>query len=148
MAASPRLYHYTLMFHTFVLMNLFNQINCRKLGLKDFNIFERFINNFWFIAVLAGEFVAQWFIVEIGGVIFRTTSLPLGLHLVALCLGAGSLAVGAALKFIPEELVDRIPVVINEEAGDEGVDILSKMHKRVVGHYQKSETQRLLDDSQ
>jgi Ca2+-transporting ATPase len=67
--------HYTIIFHTFVLMNLFNQINCRKLSVTDLNIFKRFFNNFYFLVVLAGEFAAQWFIVEWGGLIFRTASL-------------------------------------------------------------------------
>jgi magnesium-transporting ATPase (P-type) len=67
--------HYTIIFHTFVLMNLFNQLNCRKLSVTDLNIFNRFFNNFYFLTVLAGEFVAQWFIVEFGGLIFRTAPL-------------------------------------------------------------------------
>jgi len=32
--ATPRTYHYTFMFFTFILMQLFNSINSRKLGLK------------------------------------------------------------------------------------------------------------------
>jgi Ca2+ transporting ATPase len=67
--------HYTIIFHTFVMMNLFNQINCRKLSVTDLNIFKRFFNNFYFLIVLAGEFAAQWFIVEWGGLIFRTAPL-------------------------------------------------------------------------
>lgn len=30
--ATNRMYHLTFMFNTFMMMNLFNQINCRKLG--------------------------------------------------------------------------------------------------------------------
>jgi Ca2+-transporting ATPase len=32
--ATPRTYHYTFMFFTFIIMQLFNSINSRKLGLK------------------------------------------------------------------------------------------------------------------
>lgn len=49
--------HYTLLFHTFMMMNFFNQINCRKLGAKEFNVFKNFFNNFWFIVILAGQFI-------------------------------------------------------------------------------------------
>jgi magnesium-transporting ATPase (P-type) len=49
--------HYTMMFNTFVLMNLFNQIACRKLGWKDINIFDNFFNNLYFFLVIGGEFV-------------------------------------------------------------------------------------------
>lgn len=48
--------HYTMLFHTFVLMNLFNQICARKLDMEDKNIFANFFNNFWFLVVLGGEF--------------------------------------------------------------------------------------------
>jgi len=54
--ATNKAVHYTLLFHTFVLMQLFNQINSRKLGIKDFNVFERFANNFNFLLILAAEF--------------------------------------------------------------------------------------------
>ena len=42
---------HTFIFHTFVLMNLFNQINCRIIYEKEFNIFGTLFNNsmFWFI---------------------------------------------------------------------------------------------------
>jgi magnesium-transporting ATPase (P-type) len=145
MVVTNKTYHYTLVFHTFMLMNLFNQINSRKLGLKDFNIFERFFNNFWFLVVLAGEFVAQFFIVELGGIIFRTAPLPWDMQICAISFGVGSLIIGAALKATPPEWVEKIPVIINEEATEEGNDLLSKVHKRVQGKYQKSETERLLD---
>ena len=55
--------HYTFLFNTFMMMTIFNQFNCRKLGLKEFNIFDRFLNNPFFLIIVAGEFVAQWAIV-------------------------------------------------------------------------------------
>lgn len=64
-----------MIFHTFVLMNLFNQLNSRKLGWRDFNIFERFFNNFKFLLVVSAEFVFQYLIVLYGGAIFRTAPL-------------------------------------------------------------------------
>jgi len=49
-------YHYTLVFNTFIMMNLFNQLNCRKLESNEVNIFAGFFNNFLFLLILAGEF--------------------------------------------------------------------------------------------
>lgn len=69
--------HYTMLFHTFVLMNLFNQLNSRKLGWRDFNIFDQFFNNFYFLLIVVLEFAAQYFIIEFGGSIFRTAPLNL-----------------------------------------------------------------------
>jgi hypothetical protein len=53
------------------------------------------------------------------------------MQITAISFGVGSLIIGAILKATPPEWVEKIPVVINEEASEEGDDILSKMHKRV-----------------
>ncbi len=53
-----RTIHYTFLMNTFILMTLFNQVNSRKLGHKEFNIFQGFFNNFLFIFTILGEFVA------------------------------------------------------------------------------------------
>ena len=42
---------YTMVFQTFVFMQLFNQINARKLGDREFNVFHKFCNNAWFICL-------------------------------------------------------------------------------------------------
>lgn len=34
-----KVYHHTFLFATFMFMNIFNMLNARKLGVKDFNIF-------------------------------------------------------------------------------------------------------------
>jgi len=57
-----KMLHYTFLFNTFVMMQLFNSFNCRKLGLKEFNIFSRIHNNLLFIVIVAGEFIIQWII--------------------------------------------------------------------------------------
>lgn len=44
----------TNIYNTFVFLQIFNQINCRKIGAKDFNVFENFFHNFYFLAVLFG----------------------------------------------------------------------------------------------
>jgi magnesium-transporting ATPase (P-type) len=58
-----KLEHYTIIFHTFVLMNLFNQFNSKKLGWTERNIFNGFFNNFKFLLVVLLEFVFQYGIV-------------------------------------------------------------------------------------
>lgn len=44
--------HYTMIFHTFVFMQVFNEINCKKLGESDFNVFADFFNNSLFIFIM------------------------------------------------------------------------------------------------
>ena len=55
--------HYTMIFHTFVFMQVFNQINCRKLGESEFNVFEGFFNNSLFIMIMLVTIVVQILIV-------------------------------------------------------------------------------------
>jgi len=43
--------HMSIMFHTFCFLQLFNQINCRVVGVKDYNVFTRFFSNWIFIAM-------------------------------------------------------------------------------------------------
>jgi Ca2+ transporting ATPase len=42
---------YTIVFQAFVFMTLFNQINARKLGSRDFNVFAGFFNNWLFLLI-------------------------------------------------------------------------------------------------
>ena len=44
---------YTIIFNAFIMMQLFNMINARKLGEREFNIFSGFFNNWMFLAVYA-----------------------------------------------------------------------------------------------
>ena len=65
-AGSDRLKIDTICFHTFILMNLFNQINCRVLDANEINVFKTLLNNpmFWF--VLAGEVLLQQLMIDLG----------------------------------------------------------------------------------
>lgn len=111
--ATDRSIHYTFMFQTFVLMNLCNLVNCRKLSGevdKEFNIVERIHHNWWFLIVLLAELNVQYFMVGIGsGAVFQTTDLTLSQHLTAVFLGMGSWGVAAAVKATPYEWTDRFP---------------------------------------
>lgn len=43
--------HLTIFFNTFVFLQLFNEINCRKLLKSEYNIFSGFFNNWIFIVI-------------------------------------------------------------------------------------------------
>ena len=53
--STPIKQHYTIMFNTFVLMNLVNMVACRKLAWDDTQIFRHFFNNKLFLFVFAAE---------------------------------------------------------------------------------------------
>jgi len=144
-SATNRTVHYTFLFNTFMMMNIFNQINCRKLGMKEFNVFANFFNNILFIIIVGGEFVAQWFMVSIGGQLFRTTPLPFSMVLASVLFGAGSLLVAVILKTIPEQHVEKITFELDETGVREGEDIISRVYRKIKGSLERSETERLLE---
>lgn len=92
---------YTIVFQTFVFMQLFNQINARKLGERDFNVFKDFFNNFMFLFILILTFGIQMLIVEFGGKYMR--AYPLSMRDNGICFGIASFTLiwGLILKFVP-----------------------------------------------
>lgn len=55
---APPSEHYTIVFNTFVLMQLFNEINARKIH-GERNVFEGIFNNAIFCTIVLGTFVVQ-----------------------------------------------------------------------------------------
>lgn len=49
----------TICFHSFVLMNMFNMINCRVVEKDELNVFKKIFNNWYFWLVLAFEILIQ-----------------------------------------------------------------------------------------
>ena len=108
-------YHYTILFNTFIFMQIFNFFNARKLGVREFNMFSRTFNNWLFLGVLALIILAQVAMVEFGGRMFNVA--PLNGKQWAGCIiwGAGVLLVSVILKLTPEHWVDKIPVKLDEK---------------------------------
>lgn len=55
---SPPSQHYTIIFNTFVLMQLFNEINSRKIH-GERNVFSGIFRNLIFCSVVLGTFISQ-----------------------------------------------------------------------------------------
>lgn len=83
--AKPRLILDTLIFHTFILMNIFNSINCRVVDPNEKNVFKTLLNNplFWFITLI--EVSAQCGMLflgamdGLGSILLGTTGLTAGM---------------------------------------------------------------------
>ncbi|XP_012582295.1 PREDICTED: plasma membrane calcium-transporting ATPase 4 isoform X2 [Condylura cristata] len=97
---SPPSQHYTIIFNTFVLMQLFNEINSRKIH-GERNVFSGIFRNIIFCAVVFGTFVSQIIIVELGGKPFSCTKLTLSQWLWCLLIGIGELLWGQVICTIP-----------------------------------------------
>lgn len=130
-----RLQHQTFMFQCFVMMNLFNMVNCRVLGSiparpvtieessvnevahtgtdgREFNIFVRIHHNWWFLIILLAELNIQYIMVGYNAFapLFTTTPLTFSMHLTAVLLGLGSWIIAALIKLTPAKLVYAMPI--------------------------------------
>ncbi|XP_053572892.1 plasma membrane calcium-transporting ATPase 1 isoform X2 [Bombina bombina] len=92
--------HYTIVFNTFVMMQLFNEINARKIH-GERNVFEGIFNNMIFCSIVFGTFVIQIIIVQFGGKPFSCTELTVDQWLWSVFLGMGTLLWGQLVTTIP-----------------------------------------------
>lgn len=99
----------TLVFNTFVWMQVFNQWNNRRLDNK-FNIFEGLLKNWFFIGISAIMCGGQVLIIMVGGRAFHIAhekQTP-AMWAYAIILGFISIPVGVIIRLIPDSLVARL----------------------------------------
>ncbi|KAK3381554.1 hypothetical protein B0H63DRAFT_524263 [Podospora didyma] len=99
----------TLVFNTFVWMQIFNQWNNRRLD-NHFNIFEGLTKNWFFIGISILMCGGQVIIVRFGGEAFKIAPTPQSATFwgYALILGAISIPVGIVIRLIPDQLLERL----------------------------------------
>ncbi|XP_048012866.1 plasma membrane calcium-transporting ATPase 1a isoform X4 [Megalobrama amblycephala] len=97
---APPSEHYTIVFNTFVMMQLFNEINARKIH-GERNVFEGIFNNLIFCSIVFGTFVIQIVIVQFGGKPFSCVGLNIEQWLWCVFLGFGCLLWGQIISSIP-----------------------------------------------
>lgn len=82
-------------------LQVFNEVNSRRVGKYEYNVFSGLHTNWVFIAIIAITVIVQALIVEFGDDVFRTAPLSLEEWGYSVAIGAGSLVVGFILRFIP-----------------------------------------------
>ncbi|XP_048409132.1 plasma membrane calcium-transporting ATPase 1-like isoform X1 [Stegostoma tigrinum] len=97
---APASEHYTIVFNTFVMMQLFNEINARKIH-GERNVFEAIFRNPIFCSIIVGTFLIQIIIVEFGGKPFSCSGLTLDQWLWCIFIGVGELLWGQVISTIP-----------------------------------------------
>lgn len=94
----------TLVFNTFVWMQIFNQWNNRRLD-NNFNIFEGLTKNWFFIGISALMCGGQVLIIFFGGAAFQIAdNQSPTLWAIAIVLGLISIPVGVIIRLIPDSL--------------------------------------------
>ena len=98
----------TLVFNTFVWMQIFNALNNRRLD-NRFNIFEGIQNNLFFVGIFIVMIAGQVIIVFVGGwPAFQAEHQTGAQWAIALILGAISLPVGVIIRLIPDEVAKQV----------------------------------------
>ncbi|KAJ3945382.1 plasma membrane calcium [Colletotrichum fioriniae] len=110
----------TLVFNTFVWMQIFNQWNNRRLD-NNFNIFEGLTKNMFFVGISAIMIGGQILIVFFGGAAFQIADEgQTGTQwAMAVILGLISIPFGVVIRLIPDALIERlIPDYLKRRAKD------------------------------
>ena len=106
----------TLIFNTFVWMQIFNQWNSRRLDNK-FNIFEGVQRNFFFVGIQFIIIAGQFMIIFVGGAAFSVFRLNRAQWGYSIVLGILSLPIAVIIRLIPDELVAKfVPHFMNRKS--------------------------------
>uniref|UniRef100_K3WT85 P-type Cu(+) transporter n=1 Tax=Globisporangium ultimum (strain ATCC 200006 / CBS 805.95 / DAOM BR144) TaxID=431595 RepID=K3WT85_GLOUD len=102
-ASPPASQHMTIVFNAFAWMQLFNELNCRKIH-DERNIMDRTLwSNKLFIGGWLMQVILQVLIVEFGGELFHCVSLRWTQWLACIGMGACALPLGLLLRSLPLE---------------------------------------------
>merc|ERR1719309_1478950 len=96
----PPSVHFTMVFNTFVMMTLFNEINARKIHGQR-NVFRGFFSNWIYYTIWIGTFLSQILIIEVGGVAFSTTKLNAEQWIWCIFFASGTLVWQQIITSIP-----------------------------------------------
>lgn len=101
-------------------MQVFNQVNCRKIGRKDFKVFEKIFHNYFFLAVIIGVTTMQVVMVQFFPAISQTTPMTRSQWGACIAVGSSPLVMSMILKLTPDTWVKKLGTVLLNE--DEEVD--------------------------
>jgi len=110
--------HFTLIFNTFIFLQVFNLINCRDVSTHGKNGFAGIHRNFYtclIILVIVGiQFLSCY--TNLGRPIFETRAVESRMFCITVASAASILAASAIIKMIPARLVSKLPVLDEEKA--------------------------------
>ncbi|KAL0244695.1 hypothetical protein GEMRC1_008777 [Eukaryota sp. GEM-RC1] len=91
--------HYTIIFNAFVFMQLFNEVNSRRVY-NELNVFSGLFSNYIFLAILIFTIIVQWMMVQLLGTF--SESVPLNFTQWMYCIGIGAimLPVGFFIRLV------------------------------------------------
>jgi magnesium-transporting ATPase (P-type) len=145
---------YTIIFQAFVFLQLFNQINSRKLGERDFNVFSNFFNNWMFLFITVLTFGIQVVITQYAGRYMSVVPLTVEQNLWCLAIGASCLIYSIFTKFVPARWFAWIRLEEREQSSaEEPQNFLSTIKRQrtmgskaaISGRSQRQSTRKIKD---
>lgn len=94
--------HYTLIFHIFVMLQLFNEFSSRTLE-NELNLIKGIEKNVLFLIIMAGTFAVQYVFVQEFRSFGRVAPLTAPQHGMSVIFGLGGIAVTFLMRLIPEK---------------------------------------------
>mmetsp|Transcript_34802 Transcript_34802/g.53448 ORF Transcript_34802/g.53448 Transcript_34802/m.53448 type:complete len:323 (-) Transcript_34802:68-1036(-) len=140
-AGRDKVKHFTFIFNLFVFLQLFNMINCRKVGRRDFNVFEKFFHNFYFLFFFFGEAAVQFALNRYFPGLSKQVQLSRNEFGAIICVAATVIVIAFLLKLTPEEWVAQIPT-------SKMVDEDKEVNNKLLSKWKGQENKEMSDDFQ
>jgi P-type Ca2+ transporter type 2C len=142
----------TMVFNTFVWLQIFNEINCRRIDDK-LNVFFGMHKNPLLVIILFIMVTCQILIIFLGGAAFSVTRLNAKQWLISVTLGFLTIPTGAIVRLIPNAFIRffipkcilRQPMYIDDEGGEieDWEDAIEAIHEDLV-YFKKLRSERRL----
>lgn len=124
--------HFTLIWNTFIFMQVFNLINCRDVGANKMHGFTGLIRNrlTWFVLLIIIGVQAASCLTFLGVPIFEACAVS-GRHFAITVVAASSmLLANSILKFIPNRWIEKLPTVDESKAIGGGSALMGAYDKQ------------------
>ncbi|KAJ3445647.1 calcium-transporting atpase [Anaeramoeba flamelloides] len=96
-----RIHLYTILFNAFVMCQVFNEINCRKIDKDEKNVFKGIFRNHIFVGIIVVTVIVQFIVVQFVGSFFYTEPLTAMEWFWCILIGFVSLPLGLLFRYIP-----------------------------------------------
>ncbi|XP_022184432.1 plasma membrane calcium-transporting ATPase 1 isoform X1 [Nilaparvata lugens] len=136
--------HYTIIFNTFVIMTLFNEINARKIHGQR-NVFKGVFTNQIYCCIWIGTVFSQVLIVEFGDEVFSTIRLSFDQWLWCVFFGIGSVLWAQLITTLPTKMVPRVESINVELLAQELQDRRKRLAEENISILKRPQVHQLLD---
>lgn len=107
--------HYTIIFATFILLQLCNEVNARRIN-DELNIFQGILKHWLFLAIWSGTLLIQVLMIEFGSRVFACC--PQGLTwyqwLIVVAFSIGGNIMRLIIRFIPDNCFPEVILILQK----------------------------------